>query len=271
MAPVRYQKPEGFSSSSSPPASKNNNNDHEPRISSASTASSGSSPQRHEDVVALADVHIADRYGFFIKMQNAVGRNPSREFWTSLGDEFQGLKALLEEPGNEESDDDQETPLTPGTIDFTTRKSSSTFIFNNNHDSVEFLSNSYPTLEQRKLLLDIYFENVNPVLMMSHKPTAYAHMAAARELSDPSTGRLLFPSLEAINFACYFCAVTSMTDEECTMRLGESRDVLVNRYKRGTEIALGEADFLNSMELVTLKAFAVYIVSVVFLCSVKWS
>jgi hypothetical protein len=52
-----------------------------------------------------------------------------------------------------------------------------------------------------------------------------------------------------------------MSPEECVTHLGESKDVLVARYKRNIEVALMRADFLNSLEIITLQAFTIYIVS----------
>jgi len=56
--------------------------------------------------------------------------------------------------------------------------------------------------------------------------------------------------------------VASMSSEQCLTQLGESRDILVARYRRDAEVALVRADFLNSLEIITLQALTIYIVSI---------
>jgi hypothetical protein len=81
-------------------------------------------------------------------------------------------------------------------------------------------------------------------------------------LVDPLTYQFKFKSFAAVTFAAYFAAVASMTSEECLAELGESRDLLMARYKRDAEVALVRADFLNTFEIITLQALTIYIVSI---------
>lgn len=117
---------------------------------------------------------------------------------------------------------------------------------------------SQPSQEHQSILFQTYFDNVHPVCHLLHKPLA---IPRAEELLDPASGRFKFPSIEASTFAMYYAAVTSLSSENCLAYFQEGRDVLLARYKRGTEVALTQADFLNSMEIVTLQAFVLYIVS----------
>lgn len=67
--------------------------------------------------------------------------------------------------------------------------------------------------------------------------------------------------LEALMFAMYFIATTSLTQEQCLRVLGQDRDKLVAQYKYGTEAALANVDFLSSMQVMPLQAFSIYLVS----------
>lgn len=58
----------------------------------------------------------------------------------------------------------------------------------------------------------------------------------------------------------YFTAVASLTPDQCTQHFDESKDALVERYRRGTEMALLHGDFFNSKNVVFLHSFVVYIV-----------
>lgn len=62
-------------------------------------------------------------------------------------------------------------------------------------------------------------------------------------------------------FTMYFMATTSLSEEQCLQMFGQQRDKLLAQFKYGTEAALANADFLSSLELVTLQAFAIYLVS----------
>ena len=65
---------------------------------------------------------------------------------------------------------------------------------------------------------------------------------------------------DALTFAILFAAVTSLTPSECNMSLGEEKSTMVENFRTRTEQALANADFLNSVELVTLQALAIFLV-----------
>lgn len=66
--------------------------------------------------------------------------------------------------------------------------------------------------------------------------------------------------MQALMFAIYFAAITSLTPDECMIQFGEQKDDLLKRYRFGTEQALAHAELLNSMEMVTLQALVIYLV-----------
>lgn len=68
-------------------------------------------------------------------------------------------------------------------------------------------------------------------------------------------------SMEALLFAMYYAAVTSMTREDCTNHLQEDREILLDRYRSGTEIAFRNANILVSSDLITLQALVIFLVS----------
>jgi hypothetical protein len=67
--------------------------------------------------------------------------------------------------------------------------------------------------------------------------------------------------LEALRFAIYYAATTSMTAAQCLMQMGEERPALLIRYRASVEVALAKADFVNTVELSTLQALAIFLVS----------
>jgi hypothetical protein len=45
------------------------------------------------------------------------------------------------------------------------------------------------------------------------------------------------------------------------MQIGEERSALLTRYRASVELALAKADFVNTVELSTLQALAIFLVS----------
>ena len=66
-------------------------------------------------------------------------------------------------------------------------------------------------------------------------------------------------SLEALLFSVYYAAVSSCTAREVRQRFGERQDVLMKRYGRCIEAALGDNYEMPALE--SLQALVLYIVS----------
>lgn len=206
------------------------------------------------------------QFASFIKRQETDSIYSHDGFWTRLSEEIDGLKQLIEGP----SDDEDEPYGSTATSPASKYDSPSHFVFDLKVTSSNILI-AYPSVGHNEVLLSYYFKNVHPMITIEHKQTTHIMARSNSELFDPNTGRHKFKSLEASLFAVAFAAVTSMTDEECVEHFDEEREVLVTRYKTATEIALQESDFLNSVEIVTLQALIIYIVSILFASDVQIS
>lgn len=66
--------------------------------------------------------------------------------------------------------------------------------------------------------------------------------------------------MQALMFAIYFAAVTSLPPDECMIQFGQPKSDLLTRYRYGTEQALVQAHLLTSSEMVTLQALVIYLV-----------
>lgn len=208
-----------------------------------------------DDSITGAQSRLDEKYTAFVKQQETATPYLSGEFWISLYDEVDGLRNLLEH-----SQEDEDVELDDSTSNSTEAKHSSPhFLFNDPSSSFESLA-PYPSDEHRKILFQFYFANVDPICKILHKPNTIAQLMGPKDLFDQSTGRLKLDSIKAIIFAICFAAVTTLSPEECLMYFQEERDALVTRYKRSTEAALTQADFMNSTEIVTLQALTLYMV-----------
>ena len=104
-------------------------------------------------------------------------------------------------------------------------------------------------------LWQVFLDNVNPLTKLLHVPTVQ------RVILDASPPRTPLPSwAEALTFAIYASAVTSMSQCECQELFGQSRRSLLARYLSGLQQALTDADFLTSADLRVLQAFVLYLV-----------
>lgn len=111
------------------------------------------------------------------------------------------------------------------------------------------------------MLCTVYFQNVDPVFKVLHRPTVQVSISAA---ADNLNAGPLDAAQEALMFSIYFAATTSMTQEQCQAHLGQDREKLLAQFKYGAETALANAHFLISTELKSLVAFVIYVVSMNF-------
>ena len=200
-------------------------------------------------------VTVDDHYAAFVKQQGRSSRHLKDGFWSSLSHEFDSLRQLIE--GQTEDEDNFDDP---GSLSIEDQEPSSIFIFQDPGGLVES-ETIYPSDAHSAVLFRYYFANFDPICKILHRPTVSAYFSNVKALVDPLTGKFKFRSLEAVTFAAYFAAANSMPPEQCLMHIGEQKDALVARLRHCVEVALVRADFLNSLEITTLQAFIIYIVS----------
>lgn len=122
--------------------------------------------------------------------------------------------------------------------------------------SLSVLAANRPSIQQIFRLWQTFLDNFNPLTKILHAPTTQQLISnAVADVNGPD------PSTEALLFAIYLCAVTTMTDRECLDQLGEPQKNLFNRYSHATKRALCNAQFLQSTDLAVLQALTLYLVS----------
>lgn len=103
----------------------------------------------------------------------------------------------------------------------------------------------------------IYLDNVNPILKVTHAHTLQKQIIEASANLNQAT-----PGLEALLFSIYCAAVMSIGDEECLAIFGERREMLRLKYQSCCQQALANANFLRSADMQVLVAL--------FLCLVGY-
>jgi hypothetical protein len=128
------------------------------------------------------------------------------------------------------------------------------FVFGYSSSTVDMLS-LHPTPDRARQYWETYKENVDPLVKVLHVPSFEP------TLLDASTHPECIPKgLECLLFAIYYAAVTSIMPDNCQERWGESRSVLLQKYRFATEQALARANFLHCDEMVIVQAFVIFLV-----------
>jgi hypothetical protein len=118
------------------------------------------------------------------------------------------------------------------------------------------VTSAHPSAIQIFQLWQIYISNVNPLLKITHTPTLQALIISA----SANPAKIPKP-LEALMFAIYFAAITSLTEDEVQSTFGEDRAILLGKFHNATQQALINASFMRSSELMVLQAFFLYLVA----------
>ncbi|KAK6066700.1 fungal specific transcription factor [Seiridium cupressi] len=105
-------------------------------------------------------------------------------------------------------------------------------------------------------LWQIFVDKVYPITKIVHAPTLQQRILEA-SWDIPKASK----SLTAIMFAIYTLAITPMTSDDCKTPFGESRDILLMRYRAATVRALLAAEFLTTKELEVLQALVLFLLA----------
>lgn len=118
------------------------------------------------------------------------------------------------------------------------------------------VSTLHPGQVQIFRLWQIYLDNVNPLLKVTHTPTLQRRIIdAASNLAS------VMPILAALMFSIYSVAVLSLGEDECRTIFGSLRQHLLTRFQFGCQQALWNCGFLRSNDRECLTALYLYLVS----------
>jgi hypothetical protein len=125
-------------------------------------------------------------------------------------------------------------------------------LFGSPNTSVD-LSTLHPEPVQIFRLWQIYLDNVNPLLKVTHTPSLQGRIIeAASNVTNIS------PTLEALMFSI---AILSLVVDDCQAIFGSSKEDLLRRFQFGCQQALLNCGFLRSGDRDCLTALYLYLVS----------
>lgn len=218
--------------------------------------------------VAQQDAPLVDEDRTAISLSEAtspkVGKYIASPFWSSLSDEIQALRDVLED---DVDDDDVESPTT-----------------NSGDAGQQGIANTYdlifcppgavyvmpgalsePSPQMQSVLYAAFIQNVGPMFKVHHTPSLRRFLERGDDYlgleADALPNKLLKASL-------WFSAVQTIPEAELPLSLqqagetfvGQTRASLSEQYRRCVEVLLVQADLMNTTEMATLQAFATYLV-----------
>lgn len=108
------------------------------------------------------------------------------------------------------------------------------------------------------MLCTFFIENFDPVFKVLHLPTLKKSVIEASSDIDNISGDT---SMEALLFAMYTAAVTTLRPEKCLEIFQEEKESLLTKYRHGAELAFANADLFTSADMVLLQALVIFLVS----------
>lgn len=117
------------------------------------------------------------------------------------------------------------------------------------------VTDAHPPIAHIMRLWQIYIDNINPLLKITHVPTVQGQVveAAARPEKAPK-------NIEALMFAIYIMAITSMEEPDVQRMFELPKKELLGRYFISLQQALVNASFMRVNDPITLQAFLLYLV-----------
>ncbi|EFQ99888.1 fungal specific transcription factor domain-containing protein [Nannizzia gypsea CBS 118893] len=176
----------------------------------------------------------------------------SHRFWSSFGKTVDDLKSILDPLSSDDEDGMVEEPAFDET-------------YGVNHDGFLFgfssltqsLRHFHPPPDQVDILWETYIQNIAPMVPIFHTPTLKPllyHGANNLDLLDKNT--------EVMMLTIYYTSAASMSAGECLSRLGETRDIVLGRYRFAVEQALGRAKILHSRSFTLLQGLVLFLLCV---------
>ncbi|KAM0313199.1 hypothetical protein ACHAO8_005696 [Botrytis cinerea] len=130
------------------------------------------------------------------------------------------------------------------------------FLFGSRISNVD-ISTFHPEPVQIFRLWQIYLENIDPLLKVTHTPSLQALIIEAA-----GNLRNIKPQLEALMFGIYCVAISSLSYEDCQLMFYTSKSDLLTRYQFGCQQGLLNSGFLrNRDDRDTLTALFFYLMS----------
>lgn len=108
-------------------------------------------------------------------------------------------------------------------------------------------------------LCGVYLQQVDPVIKILHRPSVNQWMVHGKPYLAYAEGH---PATEALGSAICYSAVSSMTENQCSLMFHTSKAQLMVKSRMACEAAIGRAGLLSTRDITVLQAFVLYLVRI---------
>lgn len=197
----------------------------------------------------------------------AIGMYTINHFWSAMLVELQGLRAALEQPSSVAWPCDSTAAIQPlGSHDARGAGASLTLSPTRfaHHPNPMPVAVPVPDQSLSLRLLDAFFQRVEPLVKIFHRPTlkafAYEDAPYLEVPSDAFATQLLIQSM-------WFAAVSSTPAERCEDYFSQSKEKLLSQLRRLVDTSFLQVDIAAIDDFVVLQALVLYLVSLVLFAS----
>ncbi len=187
-----------------------------------------------------------------------LSRYLGSSFWSTLTEEVNGLRDVLDHSSDEEIEalESYSSPETGSEID----PPKFNFMLCSPKSFMSLLPNGlqHPPKLMIHTLCSIYLHNVDPLCKLLHGPSLRRHLQLGEQYLHYRPGNV---AVEALSFAIFYAAINTQPENECKQMFGEEKNALLYKYQFAVELSLAKADLINTMDISTLQAFLIYLVS----------
>lgn len=174
----------------------------------------------------------------------------AKNFWNALSRGFLGPDS-----DSDSLHDDVRATVLKRAVDSFFDRNDDHLLFGSRETAVD-LSTLHPEPVQLFKLWQIYLDNINALLKVTHTPSLQG-----RILEAAGNVKNIDPNLEALLFGIYCISVQSLDEDACQAALGSSREDLLTRYQFGCQQAMMNAGFLRTNDRDCLTGLLLFLVS----------
>ncbi|CAD0090664.1 unnamed protein product, partial [Aureobasidium mustum] len=189
-----------------------------------------------------------------LKVDESRSYYVNNALWVTLSNE---LRDLLFEPAIEDAGYDDPAVASSTTTTAISPSCSqlglNTAIFGH-HTLALPLHHYYPSLSQAPTLFAAFSENVAPLVRIFHMPTltkTYWDTVTSIDSVDKHT--------EALLFAIHYSAVISLSSEQCSKIMDDTREAISAKYRFAVEQAFAQGNLLGTQSMTLLQAAVLFL------------
>ncbi|OQE14860.1 hypothetical protein PENFLA_c035G10435 [Penicillium flavigenum] len=217
-------------------------------------------PDRAQSQCALSDTDSR------LSKEKTAVKSKSSDLWYAMSQKTEDPK---DDEGNDGEDDENDTGflrdndhmrhavIKKAWNHMFQGKSNDHLLFGSQVGDADDLSASHPTQVHIFRLWQIYLDNVNPLLKVTHTPTLQTRIIdAVGDITNVN------PTLEALMFSIYCVSILSLTEDQCSALFGSPKKDLLTGYQSACQHSLRSCGILRCSDRECLTALYLYLVSI---------